>query len=73
MPEIPEIRTRLVLDIILAILPWVVSMYVLYWLESAAIWIPETPHRDKISLAILALGMGASFLLYSYLARRDRI
>ncbi|MBT3625899.1 MAG: hypothetical protein HON77_16910 [Gammaproteobacteria bacterium] len=72
MPEIPEIRTRLVLDIILAILPWVVSMYVLYWLESAAIWIPETPHRDKISLAILALGMGASFLLYSYLAKRDR-
>ena len=72
MPEIPEIRTRLVLDIILAILPWVVSMYVLYWLESAAIWIPETPHRDKISLAILVLGMGASFLLYSYLAKRDR-
>ena len=72
MPEIPEIRTRLVLDIILAILPWVVSMYVLYWLESAAIWIPETPHRDKISLAILALGMGASFLLYSYPAKRDR-
>ena len=72
MPEIPEIRTRLVLDIILAILTWVVSMYVLYWLESAAIWIPETPHRDKISLAILALGMGASFLLYSYLAKRDR-
>ena len=72
MPEVPEIRTRLVLDIILAILPWVVSMYVLYWLESAAIWIPETPHRDKISLAILALGMGASFLLYSYLAKRDR-
>ena len=72
MPEIPKTRTRSVLDIILAILPWVVSMYVLYWLESAAIWIPETLHRDKISLAILALGMGASFLLYSYLAKRDR-
>ena len=72
MREIPKTRTRSVLDIILAILPWVVSMYVLYWLESAAIWIPETPHRDKISLAILALGMGASFLLYSYLAKRDR-
>ncbi|MDE0989646.1 MAG: hypothetical protein OSA83_10485 [Pseudomonadales bacterium] len=72
MPEIPKSRTRSVLDIILAFLPWVVSMYVLYWFEYAAIWIPETPHRDKISLAILVLGMGASFLLYSYLARRDR-
>ena len=72
MPKIPKSRTRLVLDIILAFVPWVVSMYVLYWFEYAAIWSPETPHRDKISLAVLILGMGASFLLYAYLSRRER-
>ena len=72
MPEIPKSRARVTVDIILALLPWLVSMYVLYWFEHAAVWTPESPHRDKISLAILILGMGASFLVYSYLARRDR-
>ena len=72
MPEIPKSRARLTVDTILALLPWLVCMYVLYWFEYAAVWTPEIPHRDKISLAILILGMGASFLVYSYLARRDR-
>lgn len=47
-------------------------MYLLFWLEKHKIWIPETPHRDKITIAIVAAGMVLSFLLQSYFARRDK-
>ena len=47
-------------------------MYVFYWLDASATWTSETPHRGKISVAILALGMGLSFLIQSRFARREK-
>jgi len=43
--------------------PWLLSMYLLYWLDSTRTWSPEAPHRGKLSVAILAVGMGLSFLV----------
>ena len=45
-------------------------MYVLYWLEYGEFWTPETAHRGKITVAILAFGMGLSFLIQSHFAKR---
>ncbi len=64
--------TRRVLQVVLACVPWLGSMYVLYWLEYDEIWTTATAHRGKISVAILTAGMGMSFLLYSFFIRRAR-
>jgi hypothetical protein len=56
------------LEIAVAFLPWVVSMYTLYWLEYGQVWTTETPHRGKISVAILATGMVLSFIVQSRIA-----
>jgi len=45
-------------------------MYFLYFLEKNGIWVPETAHRDKITLAVLSIGMAASFFLQSYLNKK---
>ena len=45
--------------------PWLLSMYLLYWLDRSQTWSPETPHRGKLSVTILVIGMGLSFLLYA--------
>jgi hypothetical protein len=58
------------LKIAISFLPWVVSMYTLYWLQYGEIWTTETAHRGKISVVILAAGMGLSFLIHSRFARR---
>ena len=50
----------------LALTPLLLSMYLLYWLGKYEIWVPETAHRDKITIAILIVGMVLSFLLQSY-------
>lgn len=50
--------------------PWMLAMYLFYWLDSSGIWTRETPHRGKLSVAILGTGMLLSFLLYSFLAKR---
>ena len=65
-------RTLYTLRIALAFSPWVVSMYVFYWLDASGTWTIETPHRGKLSVAILAVGMLASFLLHTQLPRRDQ-
>jgi len=52
--------------------PWVISAYVLYWLEYGEIWTTETAHRGKTAGAILALGMALSFLLKSYFNKRKQ-
>ena len=52
--------------------PWVISLYVLFWLESGEIWTTDTAHRGKITGAILVLGMGLSFLVKSYFAKRKQ-
>ena len=72
MPDSLKTRTRHALEIAMAFTPWVISMYVLYWLEYGEIWTTETAHRGKISGAILVIGMGLSFLVRSHFAKRGR-
>jgi len=61
-----------ILKILIAFAPWVIASYVFYWLESSGTWTSDTPHRGKISVAILASGMLLSFLVHSYFTRRGR-
>ncbi len=67
-----RIKTRCALEVAIAVTPWVISMYVLYWLDYAEIWTNETAHRGKIAVAILAVGMGLSFLVQSHIAKRQQ-
>ena len=61
---------RYVLEVAIAFTPWLISLYLLYWLEYGEIWTGETAHHGKISVAILAVGMALSFLIQSRFARR---
>jgi len=71
MPEALKSRVRYVLQTAVAAVPWVTSMYTLYWLEHGEIWTTGTPHRGKISVSILVAGMLLSFLLQSrFIAKR---
>jgi hypothetical protein len=63
-------RVHRALEIAIAFTPWVIAMYVFYWLDSSGIWTSETAHRGKLSVAILVAGMGLSFLVHSHFARR---
>jgi len=72
MPSSSKTRTRSALEVAVAFAPWLISLYVLYWLEYGEIWTTETAHRGKTAGAILALGMGLSFLVKSYFARRKQ-
>jgi hypothetical protein len=64
-----KMQARSALAIAISFTPWLMSMYVLYWLQYGEIWTTETAHRGKISVAILALGMGLSLLVHSRFAR----
>lgn len=72
MPGPEKLLIRRAIQATVAFVPWIASLYMLYWLEYGEIWTTATPHRGKISFSILVLGMGLSFLTYSYFARRDR-
>ena len=61
---------RLVIGCLLVLAPCILSMYLLYWLEVSGTWHPEAQHRDKMSVLILAFGLGLSFLVYSFFAKR---
>lgn len=65
-------KIRKALEIAISFTPWVISMYVLYWLDYGEIWSTETAHRGKIAVAILVAGMGLSFLLHSFFSRRKQ-
>ena len=67
-----KIQTRYALEVAIAFAPWLISMYVLYWLEYGEIWTSETAHRGKIAVSILAVGMGLSFLVQSHFAKREQ-
>ena len=54
----------------IAFTPWLISMYIFYWLDYNETWTSETAHRGKISVAILVVGMGLSFLVQSHFAKR---
>jgi hypothetical protein len=72
MPNSLKTRTRSALEMAIAFAPWVISTYVLYWLEYGEIWTTETAHRGKVAGAILALGMALSFLVKSYFNKRKQ-
>jgi len=65
--------TRYVLEVVIVFTPWLISMYVLYWLEYREIWTSETAHRGKITVVILVVGMGLSFLVQSRFAEREQV
>jgi len=63
---------RNALKVAIAFTPWLISMYVLYWLEYGEVWTTETAYRGTTSVAILAVGMGLSFLVQSRFAKRGQ-
>ena len=67
-----QMQTRKTLRIAVAMVPWLVSMYTLYWLEHGEVWTTETPHRGKLTVAILVIGMAATFLLQSHFAAKAK-
>ena len=62
-------KIQYLLTVAITLAPWLLSMYVFYWLDASATWTSETPHRGKLSVLLLMTGMGLSFLIHSYLAR----
>jgi hypothetical protein len=72
MPISLKTRTRSALEVAIAFTPWLISAYVLYWLEYGEIWTTETAHRGKMTGAILVSGMGLSFLVKSYFNKRKQ-
>jgi len=72
MPDSLKIRMRNALKTVIALTPWLVSMYLYFWLDHSGTWTSETPHRGKISVVILASGMLLSFLLQSHLSKRQQ-
>jgi hypothetical protein len=70
MPTWLKVKARFVIETALTLAPWLISMYLFYWLDSRGIWTSETPHRGKLSVALLAAGMLASLLLHSYFSKR---
>ena len=59
-----------VLKAVVALTPWLISMYLFYWLQYSGTWTIATPHRGKVSVAILAAGMILSFLIQSHFYKR---
>jgi len=66
------IRARHILRVAIAFVPWLIAMYLFYWLNYSENWTSETGHRGKLSVVILAVGMGVSFLVHSYFVGRER-
>ena len=60
------------LKIAAALAPCILSMYLLYYLGKYEIWVPETPHRDKMTIVILIIGMAMSFFAQSYFVKRTK-
>ena len=49
---------------IINFIPWIISIYVFYLLDTN-LWTYETPHRGKISVIIMSVGMILSLKLYT--------
>jgi hypothetical protein len=64
------IQVRKALEVAIAFAPWLLAMYAFYWLDSSGTWTSETPHRGKLSVAILAGGMLLSFLVKSHFSKK---
>ena len=58
------------IKVLISLIPFISSIYVLYLLDKHGIWVPEALHRDKISILILAIGMAFSFFSLSSIKKR---
>ncbi|MEM7004094.1 MAG: hypothetical protein AAF529_25145 [Pseudomonadota bacterium] len=65
-------RVQTLLKSLLTFLPLLAMLFLLYWLEYSGTWTLETPHRGKISVLILSLGLGLSFLVFTWLFDRRK-
>jgi hypothetical protein len=63
---------RYLVESALAIAPWLLAMYVFYWLHSSGVWTADTPNRGKLSVLLLVAGMLLSFLAQTWFLRRRR-
>ncbi len=55
---------------ILACTPWLLAMYLLFWIDKNNIWNAETPFRDPMSAAVVATGMLLSLFIYSRISAK---
>jgi hypothetical protein len=65
-------KAKYILTIAFALTPCIASMYLIYWLDISETWIPQTPHRDKITIVILGSGLVLSFFLQTYISKRNQ-
>jgi hypothetical protein len=72
MPNSLKMHTGNALKVAITFTPWLISMYILYWLEYGEVWTTETAYRGMASVAILVAGMGLSFLVRSRLTKREQ-
>lgn len=56
-----------VLRIVLALIPWAAALYLHHWLDESGTWSAEMEGRALMSVVILSVGMGTSFLVYGRL------
>jgi hypothetical protein len=70
MPKSLKTRALYTLKVVMAFVPWVAAMYLVFWLDASGTWTRDTPHRGKMSFALLATGMAASLWCWTWLARR---
>ena len=54
-------------------LPWLVALYLHFWLVESEAWAPEQSYRGLMSGLLLALGMLISFLLHGLLTVRHKL
>jgi len=54
----------------IVILPWLITLYLHFWLAQSDAWSPEQPGRGLMSVLLLGLGMLISFLLHGRLTKR---
>ena len=47
-------HTLQTIKIVIAFLPWIISLYTLYLMDSNGTWTSETAHRGKMSVGIIA-------------------
>ncbi len=55
---------------VIACSPWLLAMYLLYWIDKNQIWTQETPFRDPMSAAVVATGMLMSFFIYTRISSK---
>jgi hypothetical protein len=60
---------RCTVNILLALVPWAISLYLHYWFEHGGVWQVDMAFRTLISGVLLAAGMAGSFFFYSRLAQ----